>query len=439
MPIVVFGAGALILIGRLSRWRPHWLLLPAVGAVGWLTVSSWSASRPAELTGVHAALAATSGRSVLEHLAAQSGRLARLAAAVATQPDRLLHPAAVLRAGLGGTGRWLPVYLLAATGEAALVLWLRWRRSRPDWRPGLVAALRTWAAVRALAAGRTVTLDGCSLGVDLPAGRLSRLSWAAAEHGVLLAGPDEQQLAWPGLAVVCAAIRRRKTVLVLDLAGGAGDLARRVAALAAKHGVQVSEAALAAGGLPASALHGLIGRAVRRREVVAIRALPGAAAQSAGAEQSAPAGPAAADARAAVNALTTVLASLRDLGLRGDCLVWVAGCETLDDGALRELLALAPATGTAVLLSTGLLSTGLPGTGLPGTGLPGTGLPGTGLRGTGQQTAGDVGTLARLAAIAGLVIVADAVPGRFALQRAGGRAPQIIRAVPCELAAWHSS
>ena len=322
LPLVAITAAVLILIGRLSRWRPHWLLVPALGGVCWLT-GCWRAGYGLAGYG----LTGASGRRGLP------GQLALL-----------LHPAG-LSAALTGSGLWLPVYLLAATAEATVVLWLTWRRSPPGWRAGLLATQRQWASVRALAVGRTATGDGCALGVDVPSGRLAAVSWAAAERGVLLAGRDEQLLARPALAAVCAAIRRRKTVVVLDRCGAGGDLARQVAELAASLGVPAGEVAAANSGSAAGSLEAVIGRAIRRREVIVIRALPGPETQP-----QADAGPAV-GALPAVMALMSVLASLRDLGLRGDCLVWLAGCEAVDDRTLRSLVALGPATGTAVLLS----------------------------------------------------------------------------------------
>ena len=49
--------------------------------------------------------------------------------------------------------------------------------------------------------------------------------------------------------------------------------------------------------------------------------------------------------------LVGTLTSLRELGLRGDCLAWVIGCEAADVSCLSGLLALGHATGTAVVLS----------------------------------------------------------------------------------------
>jgi hypothetical protein len=362
-PLVAITVAALILTGRLSRWRPHWLLVPGLGGLCWLAGywragASWRRGLPGQLA-------------------------------------LLLHPGD-LTAAVTRTSQWLPVYVIAATGEAAIVLWLGWRRSQPAWRPGLVAAQRRRASVRALAIGRTVTCDGCALGVEVPSGRLAAVSWAAAERGVLLAGHDQQLLVSPALAAVCAAIRRRKTVLLLDLGGTVGAASSQLVALAANLGVPASQVALPASGSVAAGLEAVIGRAIRRREVIAIRTLPGAGvlpgsdAQSAGGAQ------------AAVAALTSVLASLRDLALRGDCLVWIAGCEAADDGTVRSLLALGPATGTAVLLST-------------------------------------VNAEARPFPAVGQLIVADAVPGRFAVHRAAGGAPKVIQTVASELTTVASS
>jgi hypothetical protein len=74
---------------------------------------------------------------------------------------------------------------------------------------------------------------------------------------------------------------------------------------------------------------GAVGRAIRSRSVVLLSACG----------------------QQAVSDLISALSSLRDLGLRGDCLVWINDCEQADVGRLPDLLALGPATGSAVLLS----------------------------------------------------------------------------------------
>jgi hypothetical protein len=56
-------------------------------------------------------------------------------------------------------------------------------------------------------------------------------------------------------------------------------------------------------------------------------------------------------ARQAVGDLVSTLTSARDRGLRGDCFVWVIGCEAADVRTLSHLLSLGRATGSAILLS----------------------------------------------------------------------------------------
>ena len=64
-------------------------------------------------------------------------------------------------------------------------------------------------------------------------------------------------------------------------------------------------------------------------------------------------GPAAAMiARLAVADLTRILADLAQSQVRTDCLVWINGCEAVGRRQLADLVALGPATGTAVLVST---------------------------------------------------------------------------------------
>jgi hypothetical protein len=344
-PVTLLFAGLLVLAGRISRWQLAWLLLPALGSACWLAVSG-------PLATAHA-------------LAAGAGRLMAADLAVALHPGRLLHPAAAF----AGSGRWLPrelpLLLLAGTAETAIVLW-----PHRTQRPGLVAALRRRAAAAALAAGHTVTASGFAIGVD-GSGRLSGASWAQAERGVLLTGGDPLELDQIGLAIACAAVRRRKTMLVLDLSAGgarresAGRDARgagvcaQVAGLAERAGVPVtcvgsvadrgpgaSEAATlrAAGPSGAVSLGGAFGRAIRRRSVVLLPARHAVAAQS-DAARSEPI-------QQALSELVGTLTSLRELGLRGDCLAWVVGCEAADARRLSELLSLGQETGTAVLLST---------------------------------------------------------------------------------------
>jgi hypothetical protein len=304
---LVFAAG-LLATGRISRWRPLWLLLPAAVGFGWVL--------------------AIGGPATLRGFAAGPDRVAGYLAAAAARPGQLAQlPGAAI-----GSGRGLPIALLAGTAEAWLVLWLwRWPATwlaADGWRPGLAAALRRRIVTRALADGRTVTASGCAIGVQARTGRPVGLSWAQFEHGVLVCGSDGARLAQVCLPAVCAAIRRRKAVLVADLDGD-GVLPVLVRDLARSLAVGVTD--LAGGALAAD-----LGRAIRHRAVSLI-------------------GPAA----AAVGDLTAVLAGLADRELRGDTLVWIHGCEQADPAPLSEMLRLGPGTGTGLLLSTTHAATAL--------------------------------------------------------------------------------
>jgi hypothetical protein len=305
-PVTLLVAGLLMLTGRISRWPLAWLLLPALGSVSWLAVAGLPAT-------AHA-------------LTAGAGRLMAADLAVALHPRLLLHPAAAF----AGTGRWLPselpLLLLAGTAEAAVVLW-----PHRTQRPGIVAALRRRAAAAALAAGHTVTAGGFAIGVS-GSGRLSAVSWAQAERGVLLTGSDPAELDQIGLAIACAAVRRRKGMLVIDLT--AAPATREPAGGDARGAGVCTRAGLLAErlGVPVT---GTFGGAIRGRSVVLVCE----AAESEAAQQ-------------ALSELAGTLASLRELGLRADCLAWVVGCEAADAGCLSGLLTLGHATGTAVVLST---------------------------------------------------------------------------------------
>jgi hypothetical protein len=320
--VTLLTALALVIVGRLSRWRPGWLAVLAVVSLGWLLT-----------VGVGRAAAG---------LSEGTRRLAGYLVAAAVHPGRLAHPAAAI----AGAGTWLPrqvpLALLAATGEAWLVLWLGWWRRAPQWqwRPGVIAALRRLAAERALAAGRTVTTDGFALGVVAGTGQLADVSWTDAARGVLLIGQDAGRLGELGLAIAGAALRRRKTVLIAEQASQP-SVTSRVRELATSHGVPVAETGAAAVGDTApgdaagdSRVSAVIGWAVRRRGTVLIAA-------------SCPE-----EAEQAARGLARVLADLADLRLRADFLAWVTRCEFISPASLAELLALGTATGTTMVFST---------------------------------------------------------------------------------------
>ena len=320
---VLLAAVGLVAIGRVSRWRPHWLAVPALASVTWLLA-----------VGLARALAG---------LDQGSRRLAGYLLGAAVHPGRLAHPAAAMAGAAAWLPKQLPLALLAACGEAWIVLWLGWWRRGMRWRPGLVVLLRRRMSAAALAAGHTATWDGCAVGLAVGTGKLAGFSWAEATYGVLMTGHDADRL---GLAAACAALRRRKTVLILDCSPASGTSAasglsgapvasgasgasvtERVRALARSLGVPVTDAGEAG-------LAGAIGRAIRSRETVLIATAHAEAA------------------RRAVADLADVVSGLRDLGLRADCLTWITGCESIDPASLSELLAIGPLTGTAIILST---------------------------------------------------------------------------------------
>ncbi len=322
-PVTLLIAAVLTLAGRISRWRPEWLVLPAMACACWLAAVTIPVSVAALEAGSHRLIAAE--------------------LAVALHPGRLLHPAQLFdsppllhsasqvgAAALAGAGWWLPrelpLALLAGTAEAAIVLWLGWRRAHPAWRPGAIAAVRRRAAAAALAASHTVTASGCAIGLNPSSGRLTGFSWAEAQRGVLLLGPDEGQLGQLSLAVACAAMRLRKTVIVVDASDGP---AGQIALLARRLGVPVTKINTLDGDAAGS-----MGRAIRGRRVLIVSARQPELA------------------RRALGDLSGVLAGLRDLALLGDCLACVRSCDQVAPEHVTGLLELGPATGTAILLST---------------------------------------------------------------------------------------
>jgi hypothetical protein len=325
-PVALAVAAVLAAAGALTRWRPPWLALPLAAGLIWT-----------QIIGAGRALSGfASGPWLGSYLRAADGHPARLA-------------------GLGLVARslpgQLPIALIAGAAEAGLLLWLGWWRragQKPAegyWRRGVIAATRRRAASAALARGRTVTANGCAIGIKPGTGRRAELSWAELERGALACGPWDQ-LAGVCLAVVCAALRRRRAVIVVDLAGAA-PVAGAVAELAAALGVPVRDlrrapvpAALDQTVLDQTVLdqtaldqtvldQTVLGQVIRGRAVALAPQTPGCVAQ-----------------------LAAVLASWRDLRLRGDTLAWIHGCEAADRAVLAELLGLGPQTGTGLLLST---------------------------------------------------------------------------------------
>lgn len=208
---------ALFAVGRISRWRPQWLAVPAGAGLVWVLA-----------IGPAAALAGfTAGpRQVAAYLGGIAGN-----------PGRLPH----LSAAFTGLGQWLPrqlpVALILAAAEVAAARWLSWlhasEQAAGPARPGLIVAARRRYAAARVRSGGVVTRDGGVLGIDRAAGGRAAISWRAAEGGMLAVGAAEPATSFQ---LVHAAIRRRKPVIAVDLNGSpwlAGSLAAVCAAAGA--------------------------------------------------------------------------------------------------------------------------------------------------------------------------------------------------------------
>lgn len=350
-PAVLALTGAAVVTGRLTRWRPLWLTVPAAGGAAWTA----AAGLPRALAG----------------LAAGPRRLLAYLAGVPGHPAHLRDSGTALAQAVHQLPGQLPAGLLIAAAEAAALAWLAARRrpgwpgpgragsgrpgSGPAWRPGLLAVIRRHLSGSSLAAGHHATRTGFGLGLDPASGRLAELSWATAAGGVLVTGAGIDAAVRLGFPAASAAIARRKTMVVIDLTASdwlAGELSAACRAAAAPltefrpvppgRWAPARPGGRRDGRAPASTrLAPAIRQALRDREVVLTRldpAMPGPAAAVAGDR--------------AVGALAAVLGSLREQGLRGDCLAWVHGCEGARPPSLARLLELGAGTGTAILLST---------------------------------------------------------------------------------------
>ena len=194
-------------IDWISRWRPEWLAVPASAGLLWAL-----AVGPARaVTGF-----TTGPRRVLSYLGA-----------IGAHPGHLLH----LSDAYSGLSHWLPgqfpLALILASAETFGLCWLQRRLGRGHaWRSGLLVAARRRATAVSLRSGAgVVTRDGCCVGVNVATGHPAVISWREAEGGVLCAGTAPAE---SGFLLAHAAIRRRKPVIVIDLAGEpwlAGSLA----------------------------------------------------------------------------------------------------------------------------------------------------------------------------------------------------------------------
>ena len=292
------------LIGGASRWRLWWLAGPAAAGLAWtLAVGPAQAGAGFAVGSAH----------VLDYLG--QGRLAQ----------RLSHPLAAC----AGAGQWLPrqlpLALVSGAAEAALIGWLGWLHTDelaiPPRRPGALAAIRSGLATSLIRSGSVVTREGCALGVAPATGAVVDLRWREIAGGVLVVGSAAQEVTVTGLQVVHAALRRRKPLIVIDPSADAA-VAGALSAACAATGTRLQTAA--ADGL---------GQVVRERSAALLRVGSPEVAERA---------------CAAVGALGR---NLRRIGVDGDGLIWIPGCDSLPAAALVPLIS-GGAVGLPVLLTT---------------------------------------------------------------------------------------
>jgi hypothetical protein len=294
----------LTVTGRVSRWRRWWLAAPAAAGLVWaLAIGPAPAGAGFAVGPAH----------VFDYLS--RGDLL----------ERLSRPAGLF----AGAGSWLPrqlpVAMIAAAAEAALIGWLDWLRTdestaRPR-RPGVIAAVRARLAASLIRAGAVVTRDGCALGVDPATGAQVELRWPEAAGGVLVTGAADRDVTVAGLQMVHAALRRRKPLIVIDGSADAA-IARALAAACAATGTALRHERADAD----------LGPVIIERSAALLRV---------GSPESA--------ARACAG-VTALAAGLRRIGVDGDGLVWVTGGERLTAQAVAALIGDGRACGLAVMV-----------------------------------------------------------------------------------------
>ena len=297
-------AVALTVTGRVSRWRPWWLTVPAAAGLLWALAIGPAAAGAGFAAGPAHVFDYLSRGDLLE---------------------RLSRPAGLFTGAGGWLPRQLPVALIAAAAEAGLIGWLHRLRTdeatAPPRRPGVIAAVRTRLAASVIRAGAVVTRDGCALGVDPATGGLVELRWPEMAGGVLVAGAADRDVTVTGLQVAHAALRRRKPLIVIDVSADAA-IARALAAACAATGTALRHERADAD----------LGPVIIERSATLLRV---------GSPESA--------ARACAG-ITALAAGLRRIGVDGDALIWVTGGERLTAQAVAALIGDGRASGLAVMV-----------------------------------------------------------------------------------------
>jgi hypothetical protein len=188
-----------VLIDRLSRWRPSWLVVPTAIGFGWLLAVGVGPSAAGYLAG---------GRHVVGLLVEHGTLFARIG-----------HLHGMFTGWQQWLPRQLPVALIVAAAEAA-VLGLPGRAARSArYRPGLLVRARRRYLTVVLRRGELATADGCCLGIIETTGTRAEITWREAEAGLLCLSHDPAAVSATGRDLVLAAIQHRKAVIVIDLNG----------------------------------------------------------------------------------------------------------------------------------------------------------------------------------------------------------------------------
>jgi hypothetical protein len=307
-PLTLALAGCLVLIGRLSRWRPGWLVAPAAAGFAWMLAVGPRSALAGYVTAADLVIRRFTGPRAWDSLPA----------ALARWRDWL--PAQ------------LPLGLVAGAAEASVATLSGLAGGARPYRSGPLVTLRRAYLIAWIRRGELATADGARIGLVPATGRTAAIGWREAERGVLCTGREREAVTATGLDLARAAIQHRKSVIIVDLAGGAGGA---IGSACAAAGAPLRCAEANGGGYAP-----LLLTALADRQVVVF---------SEG---------------AAVTDLAATLGERSAVGVPEDCLVWINGCDAVHPAALRDLLAAARRChGTAIVLgsASGRTAAGLAG------------------------------------------------------------------------------
>ena len=199
-PLTLALAALFMCISRYGRWRPLWLITPAMAGLAWVA-------------------AAGGGRAVSSYLATGS-RVIGFLAHPGSVPPHLFRPGAALADWQHRLPGQLPLALIIAAAEACAV---GWSAGAAGYRPGLVIAARRAYLRAAHRRGEMATPGGGCVGTVMRTGRRAEISWREMQGGVLVAGRDAAGVTRTALELATAAIQHRKTVIIIDLTSGAAS------------------------------------------------------------------------------------------------------------------------------------------------------------------------------------------------------------------------